>query len=163
MKLFELLFGNLRKFVAAEEADHAKAIGEDPEVSPDLHFRPFEVIEIQVEGFEITVNPVEVDATAEPVTEPTGEPQEPSEPVQGDVEPQTTQEPANEPAGEPEPPVEPTSTQGEPADGTTKTVEEMDRDELKAWLDERNIEYVPQWGEKRLRELVLHHLEKLGE
>lgn len=28
----------------------------------------------------------------------------------------------------------------------------MNKDALKAWLDERNVEYIPQWGEKRLRE-----------
>ena len=29
----------------------------------------------------------------------------------------------------------------------------MDRDDLKAWLDERDVEYTANWGDKRLREL----------
>lgn len=33
--------------------------------------------------------------------------------------------------------------------------EKMDRDALKAWLKDNNIEFTPQWGEEKLRELAL--------
>lgn len=36
-------------------------------------------------------------------------------------------------------------------------LDDVTREELKAYLDEHEIEYVPQWGDKRLRELVEQH------
>jgi hypothetical protein len=33
----------------------------------------------------------------------------------------------------------------------------LDRDSLKTWLEEKGIEYTPQWGEARLREHALAH------
>lgn len=33
--------------------------------------------------------------------------------------------------------------------------DDMDRDQLKQWLKDKNIEFTPQWGEDKLRELAL--------
>lgn len=33
-----------------------------------------------------------------------------------------------------------------------------ERDALKAWLTERNIEFTPQWGDAKLKELALQHI-----
>jgi hypothetical protein len=34
----------------------------------------------------------------------------------------------------------------------------LDRDGLKAWLTEKNVEFTPQWGEAKLRELAMSHV-----
>lgn len=54
MQVYELVFGNIRHFVAAENAEDAYKQGTDPEQFPDLHFRPFEIIPVTVEGYTIT-------------------------------------------------------------------------------------------------------------
>lgn len=57
MNLYKLSFAHIEKLVAAENEEAAKAIGENPEKSPDLYFRPFEVRKIEVDGYDITVEP----------------------------------------------------------------------------------------------------------
>jgi hypothetical protein len=37
-------------------------------------------------------------------------------------------------------------------------LDNLDRDGLKAWLEDNSIEYTPQWGEARLREHALAHV-----
>jgi hypothetical protein len=60
MQIFELNAGDgfIRRFIVAKDADEAKKIGEDPNKHPDLCFRPFEVVPIEVDGYEITVKKV---------------------------------------------------------------------------------------------------------
>lgn len=55
MNVYELVAGNLRHFVVAADEQAAREQGEDPERFPDIHFRPFEVKLVQVEGYTITV------------------------------------------------------------------------------------------------------------
>lgn len=57
MQVFELVYGYIRHFVAAKDADDAYRQGTDPERFPDLHFRPFEIIPVTVEGYTITAIP----------------------------------------------------------------------------------------------------------
>lgn len=38
--------------------------------------------------------------------------------------------------------------------------ESLDKEQLKDWLDQHGVEYVPQWGEKRMRETALAFLSK---
>jgi hypothetical protein len=33
-----------------------------------------------------------------------------------------------------------------------------EREALKSWLTERNIEFTPQWGDAKLRELAIQHI-----
>lgn len=54
MQVFELVSGYIRHFVAAKDADDAYRQGTDPERFPDLHFRPFDIIPVTVEGYTIT-------------------------------------------------------------------------------------------------------------
>ena len=54
MQVFELVYGYIRHFVAAKDADDAYRQGTDPERFPDLHFRPFEIIPVTIEGYTIT-------------------------------------------------------------------------------------------------------------
>lgn len=55
MNVYEISFGHLKHFVAAESEEDAYSQGTDPETFPDLHFRPFEVRQVEVEGYTITV------------------------------------------------------------------------------------------------------------
>lgn len=123
MQIFELNFsdGFIKKLIVANDAEEAKKIGEDPYKHPDLCFRPFQVIPIEVEGFEIILKPIEEALDEQNNVQDNQLPQVPAQ-----------------------------NNQESPFDSMTKS-------ELKEWLDERNIEYVPQWGEKRLRELVEQH------
>lgn len=57
MHVYELIFGNIRHYVAAQDEQDAYAQGTDPERFPDLHFRPFEIHKVEVEGYTITVTP----------------------------------------------------------------------------------------------------------
>lgn len=72
MNIYMLISGNLRCFVAAESEEDAYAQGTDPEKHPDLHFRPFEIVPVQLEGYTITVT-VNVD---EPEESTAGEPED---------------------------------------------------------------------------------------
>lgn len=40
---------------------------------------------------------------------------------------------------------------------TPTTSVPTERESIKAWLNERGIEFVPQWGDAKLRELALQH------
>lgn len=54
-----------------------------------------------------------------------------------------------------------TVTQNKPIQGITEPshiVHTLDRDGLKEWLTNHNIEFTPQWGEQKLRELALQHV-----
>ena len=59
LNIYELVFGHIRHFVAAVDEEDAYAQGTDPERFPDLHFRPFEMRKVEVEGYTITVTPNE--------------------------------------------------------------------------------------------------------
>lgn len=39
-----------------------------------------------------------------------------------------------------------------------KSIEDMDRSEMKEWLKVRGIEFTPQWGDDKLREAVQQHI-----
>lgn len=54
MNVYELTFGNIKYFVVAENEQDAYEQGTDPDKFPDLHFRPFEITLVQVEGYTIT-------------------------------------------------------------------------------------------------------------
>jgi hypothetical protein len=54
MNVYELRSGMLIYHVAAHDEDHAREQGQDPQRFPDLHFLPFNVKKIEVEGFTIT-------------------------------------------------------------------------------------------------------------
>lgn len=54
MNIYQLSFGNIKHFVAAKDDQEAYEQGTDPEKFPDLHFRPFEITLVQVEGYTIT-------------------------------------------------------------------------------------------------------------
>lgn len=52
-------------------------------------------------------------------------------------------------------------TKDEPKTGTadpSHIVHTSDRDGLKQWLNEHGIEFTPQWGEAKLRELALQNI-----
>lgn len=63
MNVYELSFGHIKHFVVAsserDEGDETSAYtqGQDPEAFPDLHFRPFEIRKVEVEGYTIAVTP----------------------------------------------------------------------------------------------------------
>lgn len=57
MNLYLLSAGNIRYYVAAPDEQGAYEQGTDPQRFPDLHYRPFEIDLIQVEGYTITVTP----------------------------------------------------------------------------------------------------------
>lgn len=101
MNIYELSFGIIRKFIVAESEQEAYNIGTDPNKHPDLHFRAFEIVPVEVEGWEITAKRKGLEE---------------------------------------------------------KQLDEMNRDELKQWLNEKRIDYTPQWGEQKLRELALSHV-----
>lgn len=53
MNVYELKYGNIRHFVVAKDEHDAYQQGTDPELFPDLHFRPFETHLVEVEGYTI--------------------------------------------------------------------------------------------------------------
>ena len=55
MNVYQLHFGNIKHYVAAEDEQDAYAQGTDPELFPDLHFRPFQIEQVEIEGFTISV------------------------------------------------------------------------------------------------------------
>lgn len=55
MKIFELTTGNIRHFVVGKDEEDARTQGTDPERFSDIHYLPFEVTEVDVPGFTITV------------------------------------------------------------------------------------------------------------
>jgi hypothetical protein len=59
MNVYELSFNHIRTFIVAESEEDARKIGEDPAQYPDLHFRPFEVVKVEVEGYAIEIKPCE--------------------------------------------------------------------------------------------------------
>lgn len=63
MNVYELSFSHIRHFVAAKDEEHAREQGQDPEKFPDLHFRPFDVTLVEVEGHTITVKPDSAEAS----------------------------------------------------------------------------------------------------
>lgn len=99
MHIFELEAGSIRRFVVAEDEDNARSIGSDPAKHPDLHFRPFVVRKVELQGYTITVTP----------------------------------------------------------DGHETPFDGWDKPKLREWLDDNGIQYTPQWGEAKLRELALQH------
>jgi hypothetical protein len=99
MNIYELSFGIIRKFIVAKDEQEAYNIGTNADLHPDIHFRPFEIVPIEVEGYTVTVTPNE-----------------------------------------------------------SQNFDTMSRDELKDWLKEHDIEFTPQWGEQKLRELALQHV-----
>lgn len=55
MNVYELTYGHIRHFVAAKDEQDAYEQGTDPNKFPDLHFRPFDIHLVAVEGYEIAV------------------------------------------------------------------------------------------------------------
>lgn len=98
MNVYELSLGFTKHWVAANDEKHAYEIGTDPEKFPDIHYLPFNVTKVEVQGHTINVT-----ADAEPEKHPN----------------------------------------------------DMNRDELKRLLKDRNIQFTAQWGEDKLRELAL--------
>lgn len=62
MNIYQLTSGNIRHYVAAESQEDAYKQGTDPERFPDIHYLPFEIHEIVVPGYTITVTPDEQEA-----------------------------------------------------------------------------------------------------
>lgn len=62
MNIYQLTSGNIRHYVAAESREDAYKQGTDPERFPDIHYLPFEIHEIVVPGYTITVTPDEQEA-----------------------------------------------------------------------------------------------------
>ena len=60
MNIYELVVGDnfIRKFIAAKDEEEALRIESDPQLHPDLCFRPFEIVKVEVEGYEISVKKV---------------------------------------------------------------------------------------------------------
>jgi len=69
LNIYELVFGHIRHFVAAVDEEDAYAQGTDPERFPDLHFRPFEIHKVEVQGYTITVTQNAPQTEKEDVTE----------------------------------------------------------------------------------------------
>lgn len=104
MNIYLLESGSVSRYIVAESEEHAREIGSDPKQHPDLHFRPFKVKLVEVEGYTISVTKAA----------------------------QKSRQKAKDPS-------------------------ELDRDGLKEWLTNKGIEFTPQWGEQKLRELALQH------
>jgi hypothetical protein len=102
MHVYELSFGAIKHFIAAKDEGQAYEKGTDPKLFPDIHYLPFTITQVKVEGYDITLTPTKAEH------------------------------------------------------GTV--LDDLDRDGLKEWLNERSIEYTPQWGEQKLRELALQHV-----
>lgn len=66
MNIYQLTSGNIRHYVAAESKEDAYEKGTDPERFPDIHYLPFEIHEIVVPGYTITVTPDEQEAPKKP-------------------------------------------------------------------------------------------------
>ena len=58
MNIYELRSGMLIYYVAADNEDDAREQGQDAQRFPDMHFLPFSVKRIEVEGAKITVKRV---------------------------------------------------------------------------------------------------------
>lgn len=61
MNIYELECGYIRRFVAAEDEQDAYAKGTDAQLNPDLHYLPFTIRLVEVEGYTITATPVASD------------------------------------------------------------------------------------------------------
>lgn len=60
-KVYELSTGRIKHYVAAEDEKDAYNQGTDPEQFPDINYLPFEIYEISVPGYSITVTPDELE------------------------------------------------------------------------------------------------------
>lgn len=58
MNIYELRCGSLLYYVAANDEEHATEQGQDASRFPDMHFLPFTVKMIEVEGYVITAEPI---------------------------------------------------------------------------------------------------------
>lgn len=58
MNIYQLRFGYMEYFVAAESMEEAYNIGTDPEKFPDIHFLPFEIKQVEVPGYDISVTAI---------------------------------------------------------------------------------------------------------
>jgi hypothetical protein len=56
--------------------------------------------------------------------------------------------------------LQPVVAEDPPADDEPEDFAAMDADQLRAWLDQREIKYHSQYGEKKLRELCISKLEE---
>lgn len=61
MKIFELSMGRIRHYVPAEDEVHAYKQGTDPDNFPDINYMPFEINEVSIPGYTITVTPIEAE------------------------------------------------------------------------------------------------------
>ncbi|MEK4191770.1 hypothetical protein NYE59_01660 [Paenibacillus sp. FSL L8-0323] len=59
MKIFELSMGRIKHYVAAEDEVQAYKQGTDPDNFPDINYMPFEINEVSIPGYTITVTPNE--------------------------------------------------------------------------------------------------------
>lgn len=134
MKLFKFEMGSekLGAFKDAEDAYERRT-----EVDHTYDYLPVKITEVVLEGYEIVVRSV-------------SEPDEP--PVDGD---QTLEEVVEEIVGE-WPRIE--LSRENRTITLADDIEQWDKPQLREYLDANNIEYVPQWGVKRLKELVLENV-----
>jgi hypothetical protein len=61
MKIFELSIGRIKHYVAAEDELQAYKQGTDPDNFPDINYMPFDINEVSILGYTITVTPVEAE------------------------------------------------------------------------------------------------------
>lgn len=59
MKIFELSMGRIKHYIAAEDREDAYIQGTDPEQFPDINYMPFEINEVEVAGYTISLTPTE--------------------------------------------------------------------------------------------------------
>ncbi|WP_042165537.1 hypothetical protein [Paenibacillus gorillae] len=127
MKLFKYTCGFDERYGAAEDAQDAYE--RRAEIDPTYDFVAVKIAEVEVPGYEITLTPV-VDERPleEAVEEQTGQNEELVQQEGDTVPPQEPQEPAGD------------------------QFEAMERTELVEWLKANEVQYVPQWGDTKLRE-----------
>jgi hypothetical protein len=115
MKLFKYQMGSDEKLGVAK--DSKDAYERRTEVDHTFAFLPVNISEVTLEGYQITLTPVE------------------------------KKEPKKE--------VKKTNDQTDPKP-TKDDLAKWDKPKLKEYLDANNIDYVPQWGEKKLRKAILN-------
>lgn len=59
MNIYELSIGRIKHYIAATDEQDAYKQGTDPERFPDINYMPFEINEVTVPGFIITLELVE--------------------------------------------------------------------------------------------------------